>query len=124
MRWSSLRKFENNEDQNKNFPTQTKSVFLPKIRWRPKKTSSVKKKSLHSNLVRFLAQNYVKAKKMSSPTVFVLKPSAQVTKRGAMPQFAYYFMLIILFWRPKGGAWLNAPPLNTSLYENMQELSY
>ena len=60
------------------FHPKTKSVFLPKNRWRPKKRgilaqnqvntkkkrSSVKKeKGLRSNLVRFLAQNYVKAKK-------------------------------------------------------------
>ena len=31
------RKFENNEDQKKNFSTQNQSVFLPKIRWRWKK---------------------------------------------------------------------------------------
>ena len=31
------RKFKNNEDQKKNFSIQNQSVFLPKIRWRPKK---------------------------------------------------------------------------------------
>ena len=31
------RKFENNEDQKKNFSTQNQSFFLPKIRERPKK---------------------------------------------------------------------------------------
>ena len=34
------RKFENNENQKKNFSTQNQSVFLPKIGWRPKKSSS------------------------------------------------------------------------------------
>ena len=44
-------------------------------------------------------------KQRSSPTVCVLKPSAQVTKRGPCRNFASYSMLIILSWRPKGGAW-------------------
>ena len=61
------------------FQPKTKPVFLPKIRWRPKK------KGFHSNLVRFLA------KKKSSPTASVLKPSAQVTKGGGMPQFCILF---------------------------------
>ena len=30
-------KFENNEDQEKNLSTPNQSVFLPKIKWRPKK---------------------------------------------------------------------------------------
>ena len=74
-----------------------------------------KKKGLHSNLVRFLVQNYEKAKKRSLPTVFVLKPSAQVTKDGPCRNFAYYFMLIILSWRPKAGAMAQWPTLNTPL---------
>ena len=47
------------------------------------------KKSLLSNLVRFLA------KKRSSPTVSVLKLFAQVTKGGPCHNFAYFSMLII-----------------------------
>ena len=31
-------------------------------------------------------------------------------QRGACRTFAYLSMLIILFWRPKGGAWHHAPP--------------
>ena len=53
------------------FQPKTKSVFPC-----PKLGEDQKKKGLHSNLVRFLA------KKRSSPTVSVLKPSAQVTKGG------------------------------------------
>ena len=112
------------------FHSKTKSVFLPKIKWRPKKEggggrpkikwipkkrSSVKKeKGLHSNLVRFLAQNYVKAKKRSSPTVFVLKPSAQVTKGEAMPQFRILFYAIYTILVTQRGAMAQCP-LNTPL---------
>ena len=47
-------------------------------------------------------------KKRSSPTVFVLKPSAQVTKGGAMPQFCilFYANYTILAVQ-KGGQWPN-----------------
>ena len=41
-------------------------------------------------------------KKTSSPTVCALKLSAQATTGGACRNFAYYFMLVILSWRPKG----------------------
>ena len=52
------------------FQPKTKSVFsCPKL-------GEDQTKGLHSNLVRFLA------KKRSSATVPVLKPSAQVTKGG------------------------------------------
>ena len=47
----------------------------------------------------------------------VIKASAQLTKGGSCRNFAYYYMLIILSWRPKGGAWPNGPPLNTPLIE-------
>ena len=57
------------------------------------------------SLLRFLA------KKRSSPSVSVLKPSAQVKKGGPYHNFAYFFMLIILPWRPKGeGHGPMAPP--------------
>ena len=45
----------------------------------------------------------------------MLKFSAQDTKGGACSNFAYYSMLIILSWRPRGGPWRHAPPLNTPL---------
>ena len=48
-------------------------------------------------------------------SVFVLKLSAQVTNRGACRNFAYYFMLIILHWRPKGSGHGTMSPLNTPL---------
>ena len=57
------------------FQPKTKFVFCPKL-------GEDQKKGLHSNLVGILAQNYVKAKKRSSPTASVIKPSAQVTKGG------------------------------------------
>ena len=41
----------------------------------------------------------------------VIKASAQLTKGGPCRNFAYYSMLIILSWQPKGGGpWPNAPP--------------
>ena len=46
----------------------------------------------------------------------VIKTSAQLTKGGPCHNFAYYYMLIILSWRPKGGwAMAQCPPLNTPL---------
>ena len=87
------------------FQPKTKSVFLPKIRRRQKK------KGLHSNLVRFSAQNYVKAKKRSLPTVFVLKFSAHVTKGGAMPQFCILFYAnYTILATQRGGHGPMAPP--------------
>ena len=73
-----------------------------------------KRKGLHSNLARFfcpkLGEDQKKSTlkfspvfgpklsagqtKRSSPTVCVLKPSAQVTKRGPCRNFASYSMLI------------------------------
>ena len=32
-----------------------------------------------------------------------------------MPQFCLLFQAILQSWRPKGGAWHNGPPLNTTL---------
>ena len=45
----------------------------------------------------------------------MLKPSAQVTKGGACRNFAYYSMLIILSWRPKGRAMAQWFSLNMPL---------
>ena len=100
-----FRKFENNEDQNKNFSTSPFSC--------PKSGEDQKKGGLHLDLVRFLAQNWVKAKKRGLRPPFVSSKLAQVTKA----QFCtYYSMLIILSWRPKGGAMAQwPPPLNTLL---------
>ena len=80
------RKFKNNEDQKKNFSIQNQSIFLPKIRWRPKK-------KVFTQIL----------------SVSVLKLSAQVTKGGVCRNFAYYSMLIILSWRPEGGGEGKAP---------------
>ena len=52
-------------------------------------------------------------------SVNVLKLSAQITKVGGpCRNFAYYYMLIILSWRPKGGSHGTMPPLNTPLAVN------
>ena len=96
-----FRKFENDEDQNENFFTCPFSC--PKSGEDQEKRSSLK-------FSRFLAQNWVKAQKRSSPTVCVLKPSAQVTKGVPCRNFAYYFMLIILSCRPNGGGIAQWPP--------------
>ena len=97
------------------FLTQNQSVLLPESRSRPKNINK-KRSSLKFSLVfgPKSGENPIKRyllkfspvfgpklgegqKQKSSPTVSVLKPSAQLTKgRGACHNFAYYFMLIIL----------------------------
>ena len=76
------RKVENNENQKKNFSTQNQSVFLPKLGEDQKKNRSS---------VRFcplLCSNFL--------------PKLQ---RGeSWRNFTCYSLLIILYWRPKGGA--------------------
>ena len=85
------------------FQPKTKSVFLPKIRWRPKK----KKKGLYSNLVRFLAEKKVFAHRFCAQT-FCPSYKGGGGGGGACHNFAYFSMLIILSWKPKG-EW-NGPP--------------
>ena len=104
-----FRKFENNKHQNENFSTQNQSGFPVQIRERPKKRSSLKfssffgpkldedqKKSLHSNLARFLAQTWVQAKSKRLRLPFVCS--------NLLPKVAY-----------KGG---HAAILHTILYVN------
>ena len=58
----------------------------------PKLGEDQKQKTrFHSDLVRFLNQNYIMTKKKVFPQIFVLKLSAQVTKGEAMPQFGILF---------------------------------
>ena len=65
-----------------------------------------KKKSLHSNLVKALANKKVFAHRFCAQTFC---PS--YNGRGvACHNFAYYSILIILSWRPKGGAMAQCPP--------------
>ena len=108
------RKFENNEDQKKNFSTQNQSVFLPKIRWRPKK------KALHSKLVRFLAQNWMNTKNNRSlPSPFVCSNFLPKFQRGGKPQFCVLFYVIhTILATQKGGAWYHAPLLNIIRSDN------
>ena len=100
-----FRKFEINEDQNQ-------SVLLPKLG-----ENQNKKKGLHSNLVRFLAENWVKAKKKVFVHRLVAQTFCQSNKGGggACRNFVYYSMLILRSWRPKGGAMAQCSPLNTPL---------
>ena len=82
-----------------------------------------KKKGLHSNLVRVFGPKLGGGQQTrSSLTVFVLKPSAQVTKGEPCRNFAYYYMLIrpILSWRPKRGGMAQCPPLNMLLIVALQ----
>ena len=86
------------------FP-QNRSVFLPKS------GEDQKKKGLHSNLVWFLAQNWVNAKKK----VFAHHLCAQTfcpSHKGGGPcrNFVYYSTQITLSWQHKGGPWQHAPP--------------
>ena len=94
------------------FQLKAKSVFLPKIREDQKKRTLLK-----FSFVRFSVLNYVKAKKRSSLTVSVPKPSPQVTKGGGgMPQFCILFNAnYTILATQRGGAWPNGPPLNTPL---------
>ena len=105
--------------RTKIFQLKTTFVFLPKLRWRQKKRSSLKfspvvgpklgedrkKKGLHSNLVRFLAQKKVFAHPFYAQTF------CSSYKGGTMPQFcipfyANYTILATQRERP----WPNGPP--------------
>ena len=99
-----FRKFENDEDQNQNF--FRKSVFLPKFWWRPKK-----KKRSSLKFSRFL-----RPEKRSSPTVCVLKPSAQVPKREPISHICIIFYANYTILSTKRGAMAQCPPPNTLLY--------
>ena len=98
------------------FQPRTKSVFLPKLGKDQKKKKS-KQKVLHPNLVRFLAQNQVEAKKKGlRPPFLSSNPQPKLQRGGSCLNFAYYSMVIILSWRPKdpNKPWPNVP-LNTPL---------
>ena len=95
----NFRKFEKNKDQNKKCFTQTQSDF-PVQNWVKTKKQN-KRSSLKFSPI-FWPKLGAGQKQRSSPTFCVLKASAQRTKRGPCRNFAYYSMLIILSWRPKG----------------------
>ena len=87
------------------FHPKTKSVFLPKIRWRSKKRSPLKFSPV------FGPKLHESQKKGLCPPFLCSNPLPKLQKEGPCRNFAYYFMLIILSWRPKkGGPWPNAPP--------------
>ena len=99
----NFRKFEMNKDQNENCFIQNQSDFLLKIRWRSKK-------GLHSNLVQFFALSLAQAKNKGLRLPFVCsKLLGKLQEGGACRNFAYYSMLIILSWWPKGGHGPTAP---------------
>ena len=75
------RKFENNEDEKKNFSTQNQFVFLPKNK-------------VFTQILSFC----------------VLKLSAQVTRGGAMPQFCILFYANYTILATQRRPWHHAPP--------------
>ena len=110
----------------KNFQPKTKSVFLPKLRWRPKKKRSsfkyspvfgpklgedqnkkTKKKGLHSNLVQFLAKEKAFAHRFCAQTVGLSYKGKRV-----MPQFRilFYANYTILATQRGGGTMAQCPP--------------
>ena len=94
---------ENNEDEKKISPLRISPVFGPKLGEDQKKKSSLKFSPVFGPKLREAPQ---KNKKFFTQilSLCVLKLSAQVTRGGgACRNFAYYSMLIILSWRPKGG---------------------
>ena len=78
-----------------------------------RKSGEDQKKSLHSNLVRFLVKNQVYKKRSLSRFCPFL--SSNFLPKLPCHNFAYYSMLIILSWRPKGEGHGTIPPLNTPL---------
>ena len=99
-----FKKFENNEDQNENFPARNKVRFQVKT----KKMKTNNKLKLLKTLVQFLAKNRFEHH-------FCALTFCPSYKGGARHSFAYYSTLIILPWWPKGGAMAQCPPLNTPL---------
>ena len=105
------RKSESNKNQNKNFSTQNRFGFPVQNQMK------IKKKGLHSNLVRLFAQIWVQAKNKGLRLPFVCSNLLSKFHRGGpCGNFAYYSMLIVLSWRPKGGAWPNAPPKYATVF--------
>ena len=104
-----FRKFENNKDQTEHFLAQNQ-VRFPTQNW-------VKTKKKRSSL-KFSPVFGLKLgegqKKGLCPPFLCSNPRPNLQRKGPCCNFAYYFMLIILSWRPKGGAWPNGP-LNTPL---------
>ena len=88
------------------FQPKTKSVFLPKIRWRSKK----KRSSLRFSPV-FRPKLREGPKKGLRPPLLYSNPLPKLQRDGPCRNFAFYFMLIILCWRRKrGGPWPNGSP--------------
>ena len=102
------RKLENNEDQKKISPLRITPFSSPKL-------GKDQTKVFHSKLVRFLAQNWVKTNKITGlypNSVLLCAQTFCPSYNGGRPcrNFAYYSMLIILSWRPKGRHVTMNPP--------------
>ena len=90
-------------------PLRISPFFCPKL------GEDQKKNGFHSILVWFLAQNFVKTKDKKKRSLPRFSPFvcsnflSKLQRRWPCRNFAYYSMLIILSWRPKGGAWHHSP---------------
>ena len=93
----------------KNFPPRISPFSFPKSSEDQKKRSSLKFSPV------FGPKLGEGPPKKSSPTVCVLKPSAQVTKRGAMPQFCIQFFANYTILSTQRGHG-SMPPLNKPLF--------
>ena len=99
-------------------PLRISPLFCPKLG----EDQIKKKKGLRSDLVCFLAQNRLKPKKKKKKVfqsdfvrVYAQTFCPSYKRGGACRNFTCYFMLIILYWRPKGGDHGPMPPLNVPL---------
>ena len=102
-----FRKFENNEDQNENFPAQNQVRFPVQTQVKTKK----KRSSLKFGPV-FGPKLGGGQKKGLRPPFLCSNPLLKLQRGETCCNFAYYSMLIILSWRPKDPL---CPPLNTPL---------
>ena len=94
------------------FQPKTKSVFCPKLGENQKKNVfSQKKKGLHSNLVRYLAQNYVKAKTKVFSRRFCIQTLCQSYKGRGYAAILHTILCYLYYpGDPKGGYGPMAPP--------------
>ena len=111
-----FRKFENNENQNENFSPQNQSVFLPKIRWRPKKKSSLKLSGFWPKIGK--RPKKVFAYRLCTQTFC---PSYKGVV-GAMTHFCILFYANYTILATRSGGHGPMPPLNTPLLTNQLDI--
>ena len=97
------------------FQPKTKSVFQPELRRRPKKRSSLKFKPIFcpkfdENQSKKRYSLKFRQKKGLRPPFLCSNLLPKLQREGASHNFAFYSMLIILSWQPKGeGAMAQCP---------------